>query len=552
MAEKNLIGKISATDKQPTTVDEFHFWIQDDTLVKPFDIVKVEHYKQSVTYGVIEEIWHTTDSPGHLGSYVSSDFGDVSSEPQTLRLGLSVAKCKVLSNHPRNGNEAEQIYMPILDGSRVYFADDSEIIEALGLKNIQNPIPAGFIETSNASVPISFNRDFVIGPEGAHLNISGISGLATKTSYAMFLLQALQQKQPGIAIIILNVKGTDLLRLDEENPNLNDKNRDEYEKSGLECQPFDKVTYFYPYQKDKDKFYSNTYLDKKVLKCQHNRDCAFNYIYTYEKDRENLDLLFSNIDDPNQTMESILNEIVENTEFEGLTWESFLDTVKEYTQKGNTKDKNISIASWRKFARLIRKSVKNSIFQESKSAKYKKHKHLREDIQKINQGDIFVIDIAKLDEQLQCFVFGDIVKAVYDLKLGETEREEEDIPSRIVIFVDELNKYAASSAPKNSPILNAILEISERGRSMGIILFSAEQFKSAIHDRAKGNCSTHVYGRTNAIEISKPDYRFIPKVFTNMMTRLSKGELIIEHPIFRTLLKIKFPFPSYHQNQEKE
>ncbi len=509
MAEKNLIGKISATDKQPTTVDEFHFWIQDDTLVKPFDIVKVEHYKQSVTYGVIEEIWHTTDSPGHLGSYVSSDFGDVSSEPQTLRLGLSVAKCKVLSNHPRNGNEAEQIYMPILDGSRVYFADDSEIIEALGLKNIQNPIPAGFIETSNASVPISFNRDFVIGPEGAHLNISGISGLATKTSYAMFLLQALQQKQPDIAIIILNVKGTDLLRLDEENPNLNDKNQDEYEKSGLECQPFDKVTYFYPYQNDKDKFYSNTYLSKEVLEDQHNQNCAFNYIYTYEKDRENLDLLFSNIDDPNQTMESILNEIVENTEFEGLTWESFLDTVKEYTQKGNTKDKNISIASWRKFARLIRKSVKNSIFQESKSAKSKKHKHLREDIQKINQGDIFVIDIAKLDEQLQCFVFGDIVKAVYDLKLGETEREEEDIPSRIVIFVDELNKYAASSAPKNSPILNAILEISERGRSMGIILFSAEQFKSAIHDRAKGNCSTDVYGRTNAIEISKPDYLFI-------------------------------------------
>jgi DNA helicase HerA-like ATPase len=546
----NLIGKVSATDKQPTTVDEFHFWIQDDTLVKPFDIVKVEHYKQSVTYGVIEEIWHTTDSPGHLGSYVSSDFGDVSSQPQTLRLGLSVAKCKVLSNHPRNGNEAEQIYMPILDGSRVYFANNDEIIEALGLKNIQNPVPAGFIETSNASVPISFNRDFVIGPEGAHLNISGISGLATKTSYAMFLLQALQQKQSDIAIIILNVKGTDLLRLDEKNPNLNEKNRKEYEKSDLECHPFNNVTYFYPYQNDKDKFYSHTYLSKEVLKDQHDRNCAFNYIYTYENDRENLDLLFSNIDDPNQTMESILNEIVENAEFEGLTWETFLDTVKEYTQKGNTKDKNISIASWRKFARLIRKSVKNSIFQGSKSGRYKKHKHLREEIQNIKKGELFVIDIAKLDEQLQCFVFGDIVKAVYDLKLGETEREEDDIPSRLVIFVDELNKYAATSAPKNSPILNAILEISERGRSMGIILFSAEQFKSAIHERAKGNCSTHVYGRTNAIEISKPDYRFIPKVFTNMMTRLSKGELIIEHPIFRTLLKIKFPFPSYHQNQE--
>jgi DNA helicase HerA-like ATPase len=93
-------------------------------------------------------------------------------------------------------------------------------------------------------------------------------------------------------------------------------------------------------------------------------------------------------------------------------------------------------------------------------------------------------------------------------------------------------------------------EISERGRSEGVILISAEQFKSAVNDRIKGNCSTHVYGRTNAIEISKPDYRYIPKVYANMMTRLGKGDLIIEHPIFKTLLKISFPFPSYKQGAE--
>lgn len=247
-------------------------------------------------------------------------------------------------------------------------------------------------------------------------------------------------------------------------------------------------------------------LSEQVLEFQHNRDRAFNYIYTYDEDRENLDLLFSNIDDPNQTMESILNEIAENPDFEGLIWESFIDEIKEYTKKGHTKGKDISIASWRKFSRLIRKSVKNDIFQPCAGSKDKKQKRLHNEILNIKKGNLFVIDIAKIDEQLQCFVFGDIVKAVYDLKLGATEREEKEIPKRIVIFVDELNKYASSAAPKNSPILNSILEIAERGRSMGIILFSAEQFKSAIHDRAKGNCSTHVYGRTNAIEVSKSDY----------------------------------------------
>ncbi|MCI5189016.1 MAG: ATP-binding protein [Candidatus Electrothrix sp. AS4_5] len=549
MPQENLIGKVSASERYPTTVDEFYFWIQDDIIVKPFDIVRVSHYKESVTYAVLEEIAHITDSSGHIGSYVSSDFGDVASKPETLRLGLSFAKCKVLSNHPRSRDQT-QIYMPVRDGSPVYFANENEIIEALGLKNIKNPIPAGFIETSNASVPIRFNRDFLVGPEGAHLNISGISGLATKTSYAMFLLQALQQKQDDLAVIILNVKGTDLLRLDEKNPQLTDTK--DYEKSGLECKPFENVTFFYPFQKDPDKFYSNTYLSRQVLEDQHNRNKAFNYIYTYEKDRGNLDLLFSNIDDPQQTIDSILSEIEENSEFDGLCWESFLEEVSEHTQKGHTRKKEIPIASWRKFSRLIRKSIKNEIFQESPGSSDKRQQRLREKIHNIKGGEVYVIDIAKLNEQLQYFVFGDIAKAVYDLKLGETDREEESIPKKVVIFIDELNKYAASSAPKNSPILNTILEIAERGRSMGVILFSAEQFKSAIHDRAKGNCSTHVYGRTNAIEISKPDYRFIPKVFSNMMTRLSKGELILEHPIFRTLLKIRFPFPSYHQNQEDE
>ena len=96
-----------------------------------------------------------------------------------------------------------------------------------------------------------------------------------------------------------------------------------------------------------------------------------------------------------------------------------------------------------------------------------------------------------------------------------------------------------------------LLEITERGRSEQVILFSAEQFRSAVHERIKGNCGTNVYGRTNAIEISRPDYRFVPKVYANMMTRLQKGDLIVQHPIFKTLLRVTFPYPSYCQGGGK-
>jgi DNA helicase HerA-like ATPase len=181
--------------------------------------------------------------------------------------------------------------------------------------------------------------------------------------------------------------------------------------------------------------------------------------------------------------------------------------------------------------------------------------YLSDKIKNIEGGQTFVVDIAALDEQMQCLVFGDVIRSIYELKhgaLGISERENaKPIPKKIIVFVDELNKYAPSTSPKNSPLLANLLEITERGRSEGIILFSAEQFKSAVHDRIKGNCGTHAYGRTNAIELSKSDYKYIPEVYKNMIGRLKKGDLIIQHPVFNSVLKIRFPYPSYEQGGSK-
>ena len=58
---------------------------------------------------------------------------------------------------------------------------------------------------------------------GTYHNISGISGVATKTSYAMFLLHALFEsgtlgpEAANTRSLIFNVKGEDLLFLDKPN-----------------------------------------------------------------------------------------------------------------------------------------------------------------------------------------------------------------------------------------------------------------------------------------------------------------------------------------------
>ena len=51
------IGKIIATEKQPSTIEDFTFWTKKDLKLKPFDVVVVEHIQNSKTFGVVEEIW---------------------------------------------------------------------------------------------------------------------------------------------------------------------------------------------------------------------------------------------------------------------------------------------------------------------------------------------------------------------------------------------------------------------------------------------------------------------------------------------------------------
>jgi hypothetical protein len=501
---------------------------------------------------VIEEISHITDSPSYLTSYISNDFGDVNAFSNTERIGMNYIKAAVIGN-------SKNIYIPVQNGQEVCFADKEEVKKALGLTN-KNPIVCGYIkmyenadENIRVSLPVSFNSDFLIGPEGAHLNISGISGLAAKTSYAMFLLKAIQDKyitenpkDDSTAFIFLNVKGRDLLGIDLSNDELEEKDKNLYKMLNLSTEPFRNVRYLYPYSSANS---SNTYASEEITSSQAERCIIQSYKYIYEQDKDNLDLLFSNIDDTTQTMDSIINHIIsEQGKFGQIkTWREFNEELDEYCKAGSSKtDKEIAIASWRKFKRIVNKSIKNPVFA-NRVAYEKQETRIQDAIMNLNKNDVYVIDIAKLDETMQGFVFGDVIRNVVNLKLGQPQREEESIPRKIIIFIDELNKYASNDVPKNSPILQQLIDIAERGRSLGIVLFSAEQFRSVINERVTGNCSTHAYGRTNAIEISKKDYRFIPKTYINMMTRLEQGEYIIQNPIFRSVLKINFPRPVYKQ-----
>ena len=558
MAQK-IIGKVAALENNPSTIDHFYFWTDKDTLLNPFDVVVVEHVRGSKTYGVVEEISHITDSESFLGEYFSNDFGSLDVVPNTERVGMNFVLARVVKN-------TQNIYIPVQNGQRVSLGDREDIEEALGLDEVKNKTVCGYLQMyegvdgAEVDLPVYVNSDFLIGPEGAHLNISGISGLATKTSYAMFLLNALQQKymadreKKSVAYIFLNVKGRDLLTIDQPGQPLSDFDKAMYKDMGLEEKPFQNVRYFYPYG-GRDTIKS--YVRPEVFETQCKAKRAKKFKFSFNEDKENLDLLFSNVDDPTQTMESIINFIVsEQKPFNSVdTWDSMLEAVQEMGEKGGSAaSKEISVMSWRKFKRIVKKSISIDRMFTDEVRPEKDEVRLESAIRGIKPNEVFVVDVAKQDENMQAFVFGAVMQAVTRLKLGDfdedmTAEERKQVPDRIVLFVDELNKYAASDAPKSSPILRLLLDIAERGRSLGIVLFSAEQFKSSIHKRVSGNCSTHAYGRTNSVEVSDKTYSFVPNTYKNMMTRLKQGHYIIQNPVFHSLLKVRFPMPLYKQDK---
>lgn len=567
--EPKLIGRVIATEKKPTSVDTFSFWTDPKLILNPFDIVRVDHVNGSRTYGMIEDISHITDASSFLTNYISSDFGDVEVTPPTFRVGMNYVDAKVICN-------TKGIYIPVQSDEKVWLADEKEIIYALGLDNKHCVLPSGFLEmyentreVEKIIIPVKFDPRFVIGPEGAHLNISGISGLAAKTSYAMFLLKAIQDsycnidpEDGSVAFVLFNVKGKDLMGIHLPNDFMEDgKNTPEqaeeerkqvfaiYEKLGLSTTPFNHVQYLVP-NGEIDRPASNTFLSETELSDYIQTGKASQFVFTYEKDKEDLDLLLSNVDDSNQTLDAIQEYIISGAGgFDQCDdWQSFLALVSKHcdpTESPNKKHKDIPVVSWRRFSRIIRKTIDHSaLFERDARGDTVR---LEDKLCQIQPNDVMVIDVANLGEIMQSFVFGDVVRIINKLQLGEYDHRGAKPPKKIIIFIDELNKYASTETPKNSPILRQILDVTERGRSLGVILFAAEQFRSAIHDRVKGNCSTHAYGRTNSIETSKSDYKIVPNTYKSILARLDQGEYLIQNPIFRTMLKIRFPKPLYKQ-----
>jgi hypothetical protein len=151
---------------------------------------------------------------------------------------------------------------------------------------------------------------------------------------------------------------------------------------------------------------------------------------------------------------------------------------------------------------------------------------------------VHVIDVANLEEDAQGLIFARVVS-----KLREHLERRDLGVNHVVVFVDELNKYAPSDGPETY-VRRMLLDIAERGRYLGMVLFSAQQFRSQVHKRVVGNAGTALYGRMDGDELATPGYAVLSPAVRTKLSTLTKGQLMVRHPHFTQPVFVHFPRPS--------
>ena len=151
-------------------------------------------------------------------------------------------------------------------------------------------------------------------------------------------------------------------------------------------------------------------------------------------------------------------------------------------------------------------------------------------------------------------VFHSIVSRVADRlereKVARVPGEPFEGLDNVIIFVDELNKFASSDMGKAHGIKRQIIEIAARGRSIGLVLMGAQQFASSVDKEVFGNCSTYFVGRSEFIELEHKAYRWVSRDLQYLVSTLPKGKLLMKHAFFNRPVFIEFPRPLHTWGEE--
>ncbi len=439
-----------------------------------------------------------------------------------------------------------EVFVPPTPGQAVRVATGEERERALFFDRMERKFPVGLARNGE---PLWVNFEFLNGDRGAHVNISGISGVATKTSYATFLLHSLftsgvlGKAAVNTKALIFNVKGEDLLHLDRVNRNLDDEQRLGYANLSLPSTPFESVGLFAPPR----------IADPKATADVASRTDVTSFFWSiYEFCSEDLlPFLFSDAEDDRAQYTTVVYNVMAQLRKAAST------------DSGAAVIEGDKVGTFRDLADLITNRVQddatrfqwagpaigtgtvNAFVRRLQGAVRHVERLIRADVPdpqrhrvNIDENQVTVVDLHNLNDRAKRFVVGVTLRKAFEDKERAGQSDE-----LLLVVLDELNKYAPREG--TSPIKEVLLDIAERGRSLGVILVGAQQTASEVERRIIANSSIRVVGRLDSAEASREEYGFLPAVHRQRATIVKPGTMILSQPELPVPLVLEFPFPAW-------
>ncbi|MFC4122580.1 ATP-binding protein [Nonomuraea zeae] len=532
------VGRVLGTQ----AASPLSFWVglEPGKVVQLDDVVvtrrDVPGYGPVLVAGVV-----TTVEARHEGAAYDSDVFLIADGALPAAV-VEVAEVRVTRVEP-------EVFVPPLPGSKVFLASAGDRDQALYFDVMDRRIPIGM---GRDGQPLYANFDFLDGTRGAHVSISGVSGVATKTSFATFLLYSifnsgvLAGEAANTKALIFSVKGEDLLFLDHDNLRLDEKARIAYARLGLPAKPFGSVHVFAPPRPGDPNGVPHVSARTQGVS-------SFFWTLTEFCEEELLRFVFADADDERAGYSLLVGQVAARLKswaepvgdggavmVQGTACRTFSDLVEllsDQLQDEGTRQQwtgaQTPLGTVNAFLRRLRSAVRAlSPIVRGDLPFYRNHSV------KTSDAQVSIVDLHNLPERAQRFVVGVVLR-------GEFHRKESSGTARPLLFVvlDELNKYAPREG--DSPIKEILLDVAERGRSLGVILIGAQQTASEVERRIVSNSAVRVAGRLDPAEAARSEYGWLPPAVRERATIAKPGTMFVAQPEIPVPLAVAFPFPAW-------
>jgi uncharacterized protein len=546
-----LIGRVASPPQHESTSEQFCFWVERGRLVERTQLVRAESQIDGTSiqfFGVISEV-HRRSRKRDIHEEFDVTDGSLTDEPVFKPEGITYASVSILRADP-------SVLTPPIEQSNVYLGGDIEADFSYGFSEMKRSMNIGRLRNGGSRYAglAKIDLAYLLGDNGGHLNVNGMTGAGTKSSFLLTVVKLLlneannpDAKEPLYTVpIILNVKGEDLMWIDQRNREF-EKNRDKYSEDWmvmkLEPTPFKDTKFYAPTE-------PGTNNAPTIDGCNAE---AYSWSLSDVLSGELFRFLFSGDDSTSRSMEALASDIVAFlTDKDGRqlrsdqgvpqTWNELLEWIRR--QAASKDDDRLvrmhQTGTWRAVYRRLWDilSEGESIFPRDE----KKGRPLK--VTRTKSSPPSVIDIHDLPSPLQRFVVAAVLKQVVVARTGRHAVRG----LRYVIVLDELNRFA----PRNSSddITKLIEEVATERRSQGVILLGAQQFASQVSVKVIESAAIRALGRTGSAELQDRVWQSWDGAARRQAALLRPEEKLITQPTFRQPMFVKVPFPSWAMRRE--